>query len=116
MLTISHANTGVLCWLLGRLSRFVGKEAQKIEVVLQLAGMDVDKLEQSFTVFWPDGAAEDLVAILRMKGEVLAIGNVTGIGIEAGFGMYVHRRWQCIWLVCRCTLRHTEGNCHPGRC
>eukprot|EP00750_Incisomonas_marina_P002486 INCI12364.1.p1 GENE.INCI12364.1~~INCI12364.1.p1 ORF type:complete len:796 (-),score=180.58 INCI12364.1:2409-4796(-) len=49
-------------------SRYVYNEVSKVEVLIQLVGMDAQRIEENFKVLWRDGSAEDLIGILQLKG------------------------------------------------
>ena len=42
-------------------------EVSKVEVLIQLVGMDAQRIEENFKVLWRDGSAEDLIGILQLK-------------------------------------------------
>ena len=51
-------------------AQLVASQMSHVHAALQMVGMDIAYIEKSFLTLWPDGSAEDLMDILKLKGPV----------------------------------------------
>lgn len=49
-------------------AQLVALQMSHVHAALQMVGMDVAYIEKSFLELWPDGFAEDLMDVLKLKG------------------------------------------------